>query len=153
MASFTDQAGRDWVVRITNRTIRDVKDRNGVDLRELLNDECRPLLELISDSLRLSDILYTACREQALELGVTVDDFLDGFYGDVSETAGEAFCRAFVDFFPNPQLRKAIDDMLGLTRILRNEIATEANLRVQAAIASTDIESIVKRIVSPESSA
>ncbi|MDZ4852438.1 MAG: hypothetical protein SGI77_24380 [Pirellulaceae bacterium] len=153
MASFTDQAGREWVVRITNRTIRDVKDRNGVDLRELLNDECRPLLALISDSLRLSDILYTACREQALELGVTVDDFLDGFYGDVSETAGEAFCRAFIDFFPNPQLRKAIHDMLGLTRKLRDEIATEASHRISAAIESTDVSSIARSIVSPVSSA
>lgn len=153
MHSFKDELGRSWSVRITNRTIRDVKDRNGIDLRELLNDECRPLLALISDSLRLSDVLYTACRDQALELGVTVDDFLDGFFGDVSERAGEAFCSAFVDFFPNPQLRKAIHDMLGLTRKLRDEIATEASHRVSTAIESTDVSSIAKSIVSPDSSA
>ncbi len=153
MALFTDQEGHSWQVRITNRTIRDVKDRLNLDLRELLNDECRPLLALISDSLRLSDVLYIACREQALELGVTVDDFLDAFYGDVSETAAEAFCSAFVDFFPNPQLRKAIDDMLGLTRKLRDEIASEASQRVSAAIQSTDTSLIAKSIVSPVSSA
>ncbi len=152
MTAFSDQSGRTWNVRITNLSIRDVKARHGLDLRELLNDECRPLLELISDSLKLSEVLYTICREQAIEQGVTVDHFLDAFYGDVSEQASEAFCNAFVDFFPNPQLRQAIHDVLGLTRKLRDEIATEASQCVAAAIASTDTQSIAKSIVLPVSS-
>jgi hypothetical protein len=152
MSTFVDQLGNTWIVRITNRTIRDVKDQLGLDLRELLNEECRPLLALISDSLRLSEVLFVACRQQATERDLGLDGFLEGIYGDVSDKAGEAFCEAFVDFFPNPQLRQAIHDMLGLARQLRNEIATEANQRVQAAIASTDIGLTAKRIVSPASS-
>ena len=153
MASFTDQACRTWTVRITNRTIRDVKDRLKIDLRELLNDECRSLLSLISDSLQLSQVLFIVCTDEVKEKAIDEDSFLDAIYGDVTETAGEAFCSAFIDFFPNPQLRTAIAEMLGLTKKLRNEIATEASQRVAAAIASTDVGSIAKSIVSPGSSA
>lgn len=153
MASFTDQAGRTWVVRITNRTIRDVKDRLKIDLRELLNDECRSLLALISDSLQLSQVLFIVCSDEVKAKSIDEDSFLDAIYGDVTEAAGEAFCSAFIDFFPNPQLRQAIDQMLGLTRKLRDEIATEAHQRVTQAIESTDVISIARSIVSPASSA
>ena len=149
---FKDQEGRQWIVRITNRTVRDIKQKLGLDLRELLNEECRPLLGLISDSLRLAQVLFIACDEQAKAAGITEDAFLDAFYGDVVDTAGDAFSVAFVDFFPNPQIRAAITEMLGLSRKLRSEIATAASEKVAAAIASTDTSSIANSIVSRGSS-
>ncbi len=106
MPSFNDQAGRTWNVRITNLSIRDVKARHGLDLRELLNDECRPLLELISDSLKLSEVLYTICREQAIEQGVTVDHFLDAFYGDVSSRQAKLFVMRLSIFSRIPSYDK-----------------------------------------------
>lgn len=146
MAKFTDAKQREWVFRITNKTVRDIKFALSIDLRELLNDECKPLMEMISDSLKLSQVLFVACRDQLSERNVSEDDFLDGIYGDVSEKAAEAFCEAFIDFFPNPQLRKSITELLGLVRELHDEIVGAAASKVTEAIASTDKSSIVKSI-------
>jgi hypothetical protein len=146
--SFTDADGRQWVVRITNRTVRDIKDKLGLDVRELLNDETKPLLELLSDSLKLSSIVFVACAEQAKEKGVTEDQFLDAIYGDVGEQMAEAFSVAYIDFFPNPKIRHALSEILGTTRKLMDEIASEASEKVSAAIETTDIDLIAKSFVS-----
>jgi len=141
--SFTDADGRQWVVRITNRTVRDIKDKLGIDVRELLNDETKPLLELLSDSLKLSSIVFVACCEQAKEKGVTEDQFLDAIYGDVGEQMAEAFSVAYIDFFPNPQLRDAITKMLGLNREIKTEAAIKANEVMSGLVESSDAKSIV----------
>lgn len=151
MATFTDHEKRDWHVRITNKTVRDVKFALSIDLRELLNDDCKPLMELVSDSLKLAQVLYVACREQLNDRNVSEDSFLDAIYGDVSEKAAEAFCEAFVDFFPNPQLREAISKMLGFAREMRTEMAIQANETLTKAIESTDVKQIISSFVPQES--
>jgi hypothetical protein len=150
---FVDANGIRWHVRITVRTVRDVKDRLGIDIRELCNDEARPLMELIADAIEMPRVLFVCCREQAAAANIDEDAFLDAIYGDVIDTAGAAFCQAFIDFFPNPKLRKTIATMLRMVRELRDEIVTEAETKVSSAIESVDVTSIAKSIVSPESSA
>ena len=149
---FKDTENREWIVRITNKTIRDVKFALSIDLRELLNDECKPLMEMISDSLKLSQVLSVACRDQLKERNVNEDDFLDAIYGDVSEKAAEAFCEAFVDFFPNPQLREAITKMLGFAKEMKTEMAIQANETLTKAIESSDVKQIVSSFVPQASS-
>lgn len=142
--SFADSSGRVWPIRITVKTVRDVKLKKGIDLRELVDDECKPFLTLISDAVALAEVLYVICGAESQ--GMTEDEFCDEFGGDVSENAATAFGAAFVDFFPNPQLRKSITELLGLVRELRDEIVGAAASKVTEAIASTDKSSIVKSI-------
>ncbi len=148
--SFTDSKGRVWPIRITVKSVRDVKLRKGIDLRELVNDECKPFLTLISDAVALAETLFIVCGAEAH--GLSEDEFCDLFHGDVSENAANAFGAAFVDFFPNPQLRKSITELLGLVRELRDEIVEAASTKVTEAIESTDKASIVKSIEQQASS-
>jgi hypothetical protein len=149
---FCDVDGRRWSVRITVRTVRSLIERLGIDIRELCNDEAKPLVALISDVIELPRVLYVVCADQAKEAVVSEEEFLDKIYGDVLEYAGAAFSEAFIDFFPNPQLRNSIATMLRLVKELRNEIANDAENRVNQAIESVDVISIARSIVSPESS-
>jgi hypothetical protein len=149
--SFTDADGRQWVVRITNRTVRDIKDKLGIDVRELLNDNMQPLFGLLSDSLELSRVLFVACSDQAKERGVSEDSFLDGFIGDVCEEAVEAFCTAFTAFFPNPQAREGLTSFLGMVKALQTEALNKATEQLQESIKSSDLTSIGASIASQES--
>jgi hypothetical protein len=148
--TFTDSEGREWLVRITNRSVRDIRDKLGLDIRELINDNCEPLLKFLSDSVRMSEVLYIICGDQAKERGVSEDSFLDGFCGDVADQASQIFSEAYCDFFPNPQLRAALAQIVGVTTEIRDRSATAAQAMIAEAVESTDIDSIVKSIVRQE---
>ena len=83
MRTFTDSAGRTWVVNITTLTIKQVRALTGVDLLKVV--EGTLLDQLANDAVLLVDVLYACCKDQADKLGLTDEQFGVAMAGDCIE--------------------------------------------------------------------
>ena len=101
MKMFTDNEGRDWEVKITVATIKRVRDLIGVDIYQAVGAEM--LTELITDPVKLVDILYAVLKPQADERGVSDEQFGESLGGDAVADATQAFLEELVEFFPKPK--------------------------------------------------
>ena len=110
MASFDDNAGRSWTLRIDVSAIRRVREALDVDLLDLAGG---PLLERVAgDPVLLVDILYVLCSAQADEQSVDAEAFGAAMAGDAIDRATGALLEALADFFPSRKaalLRQVID--------------------------------------------
>jgi len=153
MASFKDNAGRNWTVHIDVGAVKAVRDVLDVDLMDVV--EGKLLEQLATDPVLLVDVLYVLCRDQADSQNVSDVDFGRAIAGDVIDMAVDAFLEALVGFFPSRRrqlLAKARDKY----RTLETMVLDEAERRLD----SDELESRLRREMSgdwpssaPESSA
>lgn len=141
---FTDNAGRVWRMSITLADLKRVRELTGVKIGDLIDDNFRPLVELLSDLEKLVDVIYVLCEPEATKLGVTAEQFGRGLFGDAIEAAAQAFQRALANFFPS-RVRQM---MSGLTE---KGQAIQARLTAigMKKIAAIDVEKIVEMLSKP----
>lgn len=111
MAKFQDSKGREWIVSVTVGSMKRVRDVLGVNLGTVLQDNMKPLTELLEDPIQLVDVLYVLCKPQADADGITDVEFGESLCGDPFAEAVDAFLEGLIDFFPNRQgviLRKLV---------------------------------------------
>ncbi len=115
MAKFTDDEGRDWLVRVDVTSIRNVRENcNGLDLGSLSNI-AETFVRMADDPELLCNVLYVVCEKQATERNITDGDFGHLLLGDVIENATMALEVAITDFFPQKKrlllqrLREKVD--------------------------------------------
>jgi hypothetical protein len=101
MATFTDNAGRGWLVSIDTRQLRRVREATSFELGRLLDDGMRRLNEIGTDPELLCRVLFVLVGDQAGRVGVSEDQFFAGIGGDSLEAAFDAFLKAFADFCPS----------------------------------------------------
>jgi hypothetical protein len=106
MAVFKDSKGREWQVCLNLGTARQCKRDLGFDF--MAGGEDHPILKLSADVVLLGDVLWALCQKQAVERGVTEQDFAEGLLGDSLDAATDALSRAFTDFCPNPKRRETL---------------------------------------------
>jgi hypothetical protein len=113
MRTFVDNAGRTWTVAINVAAIKRVRGFLSLDLNTLVDDGFRPLAKLVSDPVRLADVLYCLCKEDADTKQISDEDFGRALAGDAITLAADAFVEELIDFFPDARaragLRKVID--------------------------------------------
>jgi hypothetical protein len=112
MATFTDIEGRSWRVAITHGHWKKVKCELGVDLYALGDDKLKGLMELLDSPDQLVAVVFCLIEKQATDKDLSPEDFALGLDGATMEAMGEAFLAALGDFFPNPQARKALGELL-----------------------------------------
>jgi hypothetical protein len=116
---FTDANGKTWVVRLDAPTIADVRAEtcslekcnhrpkaiqdggqvcDGIDLAEL---EGRVANELENDPVKLVNVLWLVCREQAVKDSISDQQFGRALVGDPIGHATKALTDAITDFFPS----------------------------------------------------
>ena len=121
MKSFTDNAGRTWVVSVTVGTIKRVRALCGVDLANIITMEPgqTPKVDLLerlaTDPVLLVDVLYAVCKDEADSKGVSDEEFGRGMAGDAIELATSALLDEIIDFFPETK-RKVFRKILSATR-------------------------------------
>ncbi len=143
MPAFTDSKGRVWSVTFTVSVMRRVKEECGVNLAQLSENEFRNYIEVAGDPIKLSEVLYSACRVQYP--GVSLEDFQDSIADDVLESAAKAFEESFLNFCPSRQ-REALKAVTA--KMLETE--TEALKTVTESISRVTFSPSVTG--SPESS-
>lgn len=147
MQTFTDLKGRTWVLEITSWEVRQARLRLGLVVDDLITDRCKPLIDLLSDPIRLIDFAFLLCERQAHERGITDEDFGRAINGDLYEVLAEAVYEALNDFFP-----KATRELL---RALGRKAKAVQALKVQQmetltrAIEQTSAEEVLAKSSEP----
>lgn len=154
MRTFADNAGRTWTVAINVALVKRVRGMLGLDLFKLLDDGARPLGELLADPVRLADVLFCLCQEEAEKRNVSDEDFGAALAGDSIGRAADAFVDELVDFFPHARGRESLKKLIAASRTLTDKLLDHAEMKV----GQIDLEAEASRLIgsfgsSPGSSA
>ena len=154
MHSFTDTTGRAWVITIHVSAVKRVRALVGLDLYTLVDDGFKPLAALIADPVKLADVLYCLCKDEADVKQVTDEEFGRSLAGDAILRAADAFVEELIDFFPDARARASLKKVVAAGRTVRDKLLDHAETVIDridpAAEASGWIASFAK---SPASSA
>ena len=136
MATFQDKHGRSWDIELTVQDIKRVSERTGVYLGTCLQDEMRPLTELLLDPVKMVDVIYALCKPSADAIGITEEQFGTGLVGDHLGAAIDAFIDALCSFFPQRQ-RMLLQKLWVTNTQMLNSLAKTAADQLDALIATS----------------
>lgn len=144
MRSFKDHAGRTWTLAIHVTAIKRCRALAGVDLLGLIDDGFKGLGEFIADPIRLVDVLYVLCKDDAEKLGISDEDFGRAMFGDAIANGATAFLEEYTDFFQDPRVRA------GLTKVLASaeKLSQKLTDHMLSQIDSIDIDSEAEKLIS-----
>lgn len=131
MKSFTDNAGRTWMISVNVATVKRVRALCDVDLNSIVeldaqNQPNTKLLEHLStDPVLLVDVLYAICKPECDTKNVSDEEFGRSMAGDAIEQATDALLDEIIDFFPEAK-RLAFRKILAAAR--RFETITKKKL-------------------------
>ncbi|MEL6397439.1 MAG: hypothetical protein AAFQ71_15805 [Planctomycetota bacterium] len=144
MKTFTDNAGRDWVIEINVASLKRVKGLTGTDLIALAVSMDTSVAErLASDPILLCDVLYAVCKPQADERGVSDEEFGRAMAGDAIESATVALLEDIVGFCPSPRDRAALGRVLTAMRDARDKARDLVDKNLDRMIEGGEIDRIV----------
>lgn len=111
MKLFNDLNKEEWEIRLTISTAKKLSERlkKTTDV-DLMNPQA--LLIKMADPFFVADLLYLACKDQADGRGVDSEQFGERLAGDVFYEAKEAFLQEYMDFFPDPTVRRNLSTVL-----------------------------------------
>lgn len=124
MHAFQDNKGRTWTFEIHVAAVKRVKALLGIDLFELIEDGFQEFGKLVANPVRLVDVVYVLCKEEADKIQVTDEDFGRSMAGDAIEAAANAFIEEYADFFPDPRVRAGIRRVIQSSRKLSAAMLT-----------------------------
>jgi hypothetical protein len=109
MKVFTDSKNRKWDCSFTVATNKRVRAGLGINLISLLQDNgSKGYGELVSDEVKLTEVIYWVVKPQADAQGVDDYGFCEGFDESVLLEAEAALYEGLVDFFKDPKKREIL---------------------------------------------
>jgi hypothetical protein len=146
--AFRDNAGREWLVSINVAAVKRCRDLAGTDLYGLVQDRFKGLADLMGDPVRLVDVLYVLCRDEATQRGITDEDFGRAMAGDAITAATDAFLVELTDFFPDPRVRAGLQKVFSLSRTVADQMMTA----MTDQIATIDPDTIARQLIASSGS-
>ena len=131
MHTFADNLGRTWYVDVNVTTIRRVRAVLDVDLYQLVDDGMQALGKLVADPVRLADVLYVLCKDDADSKNISYEDFGRALAGDAISSAAEAFVEELIDFFPDERSRAALRRVIAAGREVRTKLLDHAETMLE----------------------
>lgn len=144
MRTFADNLGRTWYVAVNVATIRRVRAALDVDLYQLVDDGMEALGKLVADPVRLADVLFVLCQEEATTKNISDEDFGRALGGDAITAGAEALVEELVDFFPDERSRTCLRQVIGKGRQVREKLLDHA----ETMLAGLDPESCANELIS-----
>ena len=126
MHSFTDTTGRAWVITIHVAAVKRVRALVGIDLYTLVDDGFKPLAALIADPVRLADVLYCLCKDEADAKQNSDEEFGRALAGDAILRAADAFVEELIDFFPDARTRESLRKVVAAGRTVKEKLLDHA---------------------------
>ncbi|MGC4004698.1 MAG: hypothetical protein QM811_16890 [Pirellulales bacterium] len=145
MHTFVDSVGRHWTIAINIAAAKRVRNRVDVDLYKLVDGALTSLTDLLGDPIRLVDVIYVLCEEQATAQSISDEDFGRSLAGDVIDAAVDAFMAALIDFFPDRRTRETLTKVLATAKALRNQILDRALTTANAIDPATLLATLIDR--------
>ena len=152
MKTFTDSLGQPWTVTIHVTALKRVRDLVGVDLFKLADEGFAALANLVSDPVKLCDVLFALCKEEAEARGVTDDAFGRAMFGDALEQAANAFLEALVDFFPSARTRAGLMQVIEKSRSVQAKVLDHAERQLAQIDLDREAEQLIQAWASKPSS-
>lgn len=149
MASFKDESGNDWRVRLDAISLDEIKADHGIDLVDLEHD---PLRKPTNDPRILAGMMCTICRDQIEKAGITIAQFVRNF-PQPPDAALEALREAVIGFFLSGQSSQRREDLARLDRMaaITSEIgARKAERLMEDPATVKKLEQKADRIVDRE---
>lgn len=109
MATFKDNAGKEWTVELDRNLIVGV--RNTFDGLDLLSIDGAAYQRLRADPILLVDTIWLICEQQAKEQGVSSEDFGRSLAGDAISDATAALLAAILEYSPK-HVREPLQQMM-----------------------------------------
>jgi len=145
MKTFTDNAGRDWVIEINVASLKRIKGLTGTDLIGLAVSMDTSVAEkLASDPILLCDVLFAACKPQADERNISDEEFGRAMAGDAIESATVALLEDIVGFCPSPRDRAALGRVLSAMRDARNKARDLVDQNLDRMIEGGEIDRVIE---------
>jgi hypothetical protein len=132
MAQFTDDKGICWNLRIAVNEMRKLKDA-GVNI---MSPDGGGIMALADDPVLLFDAIWVLIERQAIERGISQQQFYDDMTGDVIEVATNAMLDAIIDFFPQAR-RAVLQKSLQKSREIQAAILAQASAKLDAITAES----------------
>ena len=129
MATFRDNAGREWSLAINIPVMKRVREKTGKHLGNVLKDDCALLMEIVEDVILFADVLRAMLWDQLRKQAVSDDEFDDALIGDASEDAVKAFWDAIVDFSPS-RTRETLRSLASKSEQVRELAVSRAGPRL-----------------------
>ncbi|MEL6741643.1 MAG: hypothetical protein AAFP26_13380, partial [Planctomycetota bacterium] len=143
--TFTDNAGRDWVIEINVASLKRIKGLTGTDLIGLAVSMDTSVAEkLASDPILLCDVLYAACKPQADEREISDEEFGRAMAGDAIESATVALLEDIVGFCPSPRDRAALGRVLSAMRDARNKARDLVDQNLDRMIEGGEMDRVIE---------
>lgn len=101
---FTDNSGRQWVVRIDGAAVYRISKELGIKFLDPVNG----FLPAMADEASTIDILWACCRDQAKDIAMDVEGFARVLDDSVIADGRQALYRAYIGFFRDPTRRDAV---------------------------------------------
>jgi hypothetical protein len=109
MKTFKDSKETSWDISVTVGSLKRVKDILGIDIIDEASQKENIFIKISEDPIKLCNILYVLCKNQADERKITDEQFGELMGGDAIEQATNCFIEELIDFFPSakrPAFRK-----------------------------------------------
>jgi hypothetical protein len=144
MRTFTDNDGQEWSTDLNVGLLKTVADATGVRLHTLFDNNVELFARLTGDLFLFVDVLWCVVADQAVERGVTRDDFAKRLGGQSLGDSTVALARAVADIAPDAECRA------GLHKALDKAIAAWQKLTADAhsAIRNLDVDTLASGCLS-----
>jgi len=148
MHRFTDAAGREWRLEITQAVIKRCLGDTGIDLRRAYTDQN---LAMLRDPFQIADVVWSMIEKQAAENTIDQDDFDAALDGTTFEAMGLALRDELTVFFraARPELANSINLAEQKMRLSEKMIAEKYHKKVE----DIDIVKLVEDLMTQENGA
>lgn len=136
-----DTQGREWNFRFTGRTVRELAAETRLDTKAL-QGESSLLHRVGTDESTLYLVLWITIRPQAVERGVTEEEWFASLDNECLQAATQEWIGAYINF--SHPARKAI---LHKTMAATQRRLTAAEVQVQKALDSGEIDRVLEGLV------
>lgn len=137
MATWKDKNGKEWNCEITIKTLKQIKQRLGIDLLEPQEN----IKKLIADKYLLCDVLYLAHEDACKQQNITDEDFGGLLVGDAIDGATKALIDSLICFFPTQQRQ-----MLEKITKKREEVTAAIYQKIGNEIDNLPIEKVMEEL-------
>ena len=137
MATWKDKNGKDWNCEITIKTLKQIKQRLGIDLLEPQES----IKKLIADKYLLCNVLYLAHEDICKQLNITDEDFGGLLVGDTIDDATKALIDSLICFFPVQQR-----EMLAKITNKREQVMAAIYQKMGQEIDNLPMEKVIEEI-------
>jgi hypothetical protein len=144
MRKFKDRLDREWALNLTLASEGRVHAETQVYLSDVDTEGGGSLARIASDSAFLGMAVWTLCASQAEALGLSQEEFLDGFDGATVDASRDALIEETLDFLG--RRGQAIRAEKAETRRLAEEIEAE-NLAAMKGLSGVEVLRILDRLL------